>query len=583
MIEAWFRPFLKILTLKQRHQSFWVIFLMTIGVALEAVTLGLVAPISSFIMGEGGATTELPGLFSQLDPGLFIGLVTGGGILFVILKNVFVACQIRTQYSFTAEVKQSISSKLLENYLRAPFSFHLTRNSSELIRNVINEVNEFEIRVLIPLMLLISEGLIAVGLLSVLLILNPVNTLAVGVILVVSGIVYLAVTRRIVSRWGKIRLESEEQRIRSVQQSLGGIKEVKLHGLEESSLQSYEVHNTNSAKSFAVQAVFSQMPRLLLEVVVVAAVLVVVLISFMRDLPTEEMIVGLGLLAAAAFRLLPSMNRIISACSSLRFGAASFDTISRELDQSIKNVPGSREGEKGALQPLLFRDSINLQNVSFAYEGVEKPVLENVSLEIPRNSFVGIVGESGSGKSTLIDIVLGILPPASGTVKVDGVSIHENLRSWQDRLAYVPQNIFLGDTTIRENVALGIPPGDIDEDRVLDALRGAHVETFVKNLPDGLDTKVGERGVRLSGGQCQRIGIARALYREPEVIVFDEATSALDDASQDKVMEAIRELKGSRTIILVSHRLSTIKNCDVVYRVTEGVIKQERSASLMEL
>lgn len=543
--------------------------MMAVAVGLEALTLSLVAPVSSLILGKDSEQLSrfLPSFLAALEPSRLILVVLGAGVCLIAFKNLYVGAQIRWQYRFVASAKAAISSRMLERYLKAPYSFHLSRNSAELIRNVVNEVNELELRILIPWMLLLSEVLVCAGLITVLLFLTPVNTLAVAILLLLAGVGYVSLTRGILSRWGEIRLASEELRIRSVQQCLGGIKEVKLLGLENPSLQIYEEFNRNSARAFAVQAFFANIPRLLLEFVALSSVLLVVVISVVRAQPVEEMITGMGLLAVAAFRLLPSANRIISAASSLRFGSASLKTVSSELENSTIPIPDQEGASEPEVPDFSFSETIEIEDLTFAYEGGGRPVLEKISLKIPHNAFVGIVGESGSGKSTLVDILLGLLTPLEGRVLVDGVDIRENLRGWQDRLAYVPQQIYLADTTIRENIAFGLDVEEIDDQRIREVLRLAHIEDFVDSLPDGLETEVGERGVRLSGGQCQRIGIARALYRDPEVVVFDEATSALDDESQDKVMEAIRDLKGLRTIIMISHRMSTIDHCDRIFQL----------------
>ena len=353
------------MTPPERKRLVWVVLLMAFGVGLEALTLGLVAPASSIVFGERREEflSYLPDGIADLDLSLLIAMLLVLGILFVVLKNVIIGFQIRVQFRFIAKAKQSVSSRLLSNYLHAPYSFHLTHNSSALIRNVVNEVNEFELRVLIPWMMLLSEGLVALGLIIVLLILNPINTVAVGLLLGLGGAGYLLVTRGKVDRWGHVRLENEELRIRSVQQGLGGIKEVKLLGLEDVLLDDYKVYNKSSAEAFAAQAFFSQIPRLLLEVIALSAVIVVVFISLLSGLDTEEMVTSLGLLAVAAFRLLPSANRIISACSSLKFGAASLNNVAHELAESEKVERDF--SDESAKKPISFASSIDIEGLTY--------------------------------------------------------------------------------------------------------------------------------------------------------------------------------------------------------------------------
>jgi len=291
--------------------------------------------------------------------------------------------------------------------------------------------------------------------------------------------------------------------------------------------------------------------------------------------PMEALLPTLGLFAAAAFRIMPSVNRLLSAVQSMRFYLPVIDTLHSEF--CLLNAASTQQ--RG--QPLPFNDALVLDQLSFKYPTAETPALRGISLSIPRGASIGFIGGSGAGKSTLVDTILGLLTPDSGSIKINGVDIQTNLRGWQDQIGYVPQSIYLTDDTLRRNVAFGLPPDQIDEAAVWRAIKAAQLEQFVNELPQGLETQVGERGVRLSGGQRQRIGIARALYHDPAVLVLDEATSSLDTATEHDVMEAIRALRGEKTLIIVAHRLSTVEHCDRLFRLEQGAVAEEGETAMM--
>jgi ABC-type multidrug transport system fused ATPase/permease subunit len=356
-----------------------------------------------------------------------------------------------------------------------------------------------------------------------------------------------------------------------LQQGLGGAKDVKLLGRELDFLNQYQTHNVSSARISEHRATLQALPRLWLELLAVTGLAALVLIMVEQGKPLDSLLPTIGLFAAAAFRLMPSINRVMAALQSVRFSGTVIDTI----DDELRLVDGQRC--QGSTTALPLNVALTLDNIVFQYPSAEKPSLGGVSLSIPKGTSVGFIGGSGAGKSTLVDIILGLLSPDSGTVAVDGVDIADNLRGWQNQIGYVPQAIFLTDDTLRRNIAFGLANEQIDESAVNRALELAQLEQFVKDLPLGLDTIVGERGIRLSGGQRQRIGIARALYHDPAVLVLDEATSSLDTTTESGVMDAVRALRGDKTLLIVAHRLSTVESCDQLYRFENGKIVQQGS------
>ena len=384
--------------------------------------------------------------------------------------------------------------------------------------------------------------------------------------------------RNRVAYWGRERQYHDGMIIKHIQQGLGGAKEVKMLGCEETFLTLHDESHRKTAKLLQWQQTLQALPRLWLELIAVAGIVALVLIMILRGGSIQDIIPVLGVFVAAAFRLLPSLSRILTALNSLRFSISVVNVLKEEF--SIQVYEGHLKQKKD-LKVGDFQDKIGLRNLVYKYPASSKPALNNVSVNVSCKESVGFIGTSGAGKSTIIDIILGLLTPDSGQVLVDGLDIQQNLREWQNQIGYVPQSVFLTDDTLRKNIAFGLSNTEIDEKAVWDAIKASQLEEFVLNQPDGLETIVGERGVRLSGGQRQRIGIARALYHDPAVLVLDEATSSLDNDTENDIMKTINTLHGNKTLIIVAHRLSTVENCDRIYRLEKGQIVEEGVPSLV--
>jgi ABC-type multidrug transport system fused ATPase/permease subunit len=353
-----------------------------------------------------------------------------------------------------------------------------------------------------------------------------------------------------------------------LQQGLGGVKELLLFGREANCLDAYHGHNTGVATAVSRHQLLQQLPRLGLELLAVCALAGLVIVMLLTGRTLDSLLPILGLFAAAAFRLLPSANRVINAMQTIRYALPAVKVIHDELRLSRVSV----QPTAACASDIRLRDALTLEGVSFQYPGRSDATLHEINLRIARGSCIGFIGGSGAGKSTLVDVILGLQTPTTGRVCADSVDIQKNLRGWQAHIGYVPQAIFLSDDTLRRNVAFGLTDSEIDDAAVMRAIRAAQLDEFVASLPASLGTTVGERGVRLSGGQLQRIGIARALYHDPEVLVLDEATSSLDAATERGVMAAVRTLRGRKTLIIVAHRLSTVEHCDWLYRLEAGHI-----------
>lgn len=558
-----------------RRSALMLLALMIVGMLLETLGIGLVIPVIAILMQDNLAIRYPhiqpllewlgnPGQ-AQLISGALLSLI---GIYFI--KNLFLAFLAWQQTSFAFRVQVEISQRLFTIYLRQPYTFHLQRNSAKLLRNVVGEVGIFSTAIT-SMLTLITESLILLGITILLLVVEPLGTIIVVVLLGVMAWGFNRSTRSHILRWGKARQYHEGLRIQHVQQGLGGAKDVKLLGRETEFLARYHIHNAQSAKAARSQSTLQLMPRLWLELLAVTgmALLVQAMIAQGRDM--GSIVPMLGLFAAAAFRLMPSINRILGASQSLRYAYVVVNTLHEEIKLSAVDTSSI----SGVGETLNFQEEIRLYNVSYSYPNALAHALSDVTISIRKGESIGFIGSSGSGKSTLIDVILGLLPPNQGSVVVDGRDIQENLRGWQDVIGYVPQTIYLTDDTLRCNVAFGLSNEQIDDAAVSRAIKDAQLEEFIAGLPLGVETVVGERGVRLSGGQRQRIGIARALYHNPSVLVLDEATSALDTATETEVMQAITALQGSKTILIVAHRLSTVEHCNRLYQLNQGVVTKE--------
>ena len=565
------RRILDLLGSGRRGSLFLLLALMFIGMLLETASIGLFIPALA-LMTEPDIGAKYPMVNPLLDwlgnPDTTI-LVTWGLMLLIVVyvfKNLFLGFLAWWQARFVFDVQAALSQKLFDGYLRQPYAFHLQRNSAELIRNVTGEVLQFTVRTLLPLMTLVTEGLVLIGISCLLLFVEPLGAVVIILALGVSGCAfYLAFKSRLVV-WGEARQYHDGQRIKHLQQGLGGAKDVILMGREEGFLKSYDTHNKGVTRYSRLEHVLQYVPRLFLETLAVAGLAILILTMLAQGRTIESLIPTVGLFGAAAFRLMPVANRVLGSMQRLRFSLPVVNVLHSEL----AGVRTPAAAAAAVSSP--FVSDLTLKNVGYAYPDSSRTTLHDVNLTIKKGSSVGFVGESGAGKSTLIDTILGLLTPSEGVVLLDGVDIQENLRGWQKQIGYVSQSIFLTDDTLRRNIAFGLADDEIDEKAIDSAIAAAQLQQHVDSLPDGKDTIFGERGIRLSGGQIQRIGIARALYHDPQVLVLDEATSALDTATERSVLEAIEALHGAKTIIIVTHRLSTVERCDELFRLEHGRI-----------
>ncbi len=567
----------RLFTRREKVHAILILGAMLIGALLEMVGVGAIPAFVSVISNPEAVYSNPFGQWFVETLGLTTTeqlLLSGAAALLAvfIVKNAYLAMfsWIHAKFAFTLQV--GLARRLFATYLHSPYAFHLRRNTAELLRNTNHDAMEVVGAGLIPLMRLIMETLTATAILVLLLLVEPIITLVTFVVLGGTTALFLRLVRRRVLRAGEDERRHQAGMIRAVNEGLGGIKITKVLGRAGHFLGAFNRYSAGYAVTRRLRQVLNECPRMVLETVAVAAFLSVSAMLIAQGRPVASLVPTLALLAMAVVRMLPSFNRILVSIDSLRFGRASIENFFSDLMTLERPKPVVPE-------PLGFSENIRLDGVTYVYPGASSPALNDVSLELRKDDVHGLVGPTGSGKTTLVDLILGLLRPSAGRVLVDGVDIRGREEAWQRQIGYVPQEIYLMDDTIRCNVAFGLSGEDIDDEAVWRAVEAAQIAEFIEELPDGIETVVGERGVRLSGGQRQRIGIARALYHDPSVLIMDEATNALDYGTEGAVMEAVYHLRGSRTILLIAHRLTTIEVCDRVFEVHAGRVWERLNAA----
>ncbi|MFR4351211.1 MAG: ABC transporter ATP-binding protein [Roseburia sp.] len=507
-------------------------------------------------------------------------------IVIYVLKNLFLIYVYDLTYRFAYYGKKQMQNTLMRYYIGQDYTFFLNVNSSELIRNINTDPEMFYTAVQNALQLL-SE--LCVSAIIVVFLLMTDATLALGVAGSVGILFFIMIKglRKVLARYGDDRRIYSANMLKCMQQAFGGIKEIKIANREAYFQNDFEKQNEVYTHVIKQNAFLSAVPKPVMEALCIGGLMVVIAVKMsMGTTDPKQFVAVLGAFAAAAFKLLPSVNKISAYYAAIVHNGVVVDKVRdeyREMREAqgagasdgAKRIAAERELEEQ--KQLSLERAIDVEHLEFRYPNTEEPVLRDVSVSIPKNCSAAFIGPSGAGKTTFVDLILGILAPQRGRILVDGTDIHEGMRSWHEKIGYIPQTIYMLDDTIRNNIAFG-ETGQIDDTRIWEALRQAQLEGFVREMEDGLDTVIGEAGVRLSGGQRQRIGIARALYRRPEVLVLDEATSALDNETEAAVMEAIDHLQGKMTMLIIAHRLSTIENCDIVYKVENGNVQIERTA-----
>lgn len=545
--------------------------LMVIQGILETVSVSLIMPIISIIMSpESALNNHIFAFFYNFlklkSLNTYLILILSITIGVYIIKNVFLVFVYRVQYKYVYNNQLKISKKIMENYLFRPYEYYLSVSTAEINRVLIGDVGS-AFSLLLLIFQFLSEGIVAISLVILLITVDVQITLGLGGILLLALFLNKIVLKKRLNILGERAMQYTAKSSRSLWQPVSGIKEVKIARKEDFFIHEYEKNAQKTNEANIKSNIMTQIPRLLLEVIMIGGMLSLIIVYLLLGKSISSMVQQLSAFALAAVRLLPCANRMNTYLNQMAFHEPSLDSVVKELNDSTSY----RYQDKKEIN-ITFSQEITLKNISFHYPQSEIEVLKNVDLKIPIGYSVGFVGHSGSGKSTTVDIILGLLKPQTGEILVDEINIEDAYNTWLSKVGYIPQMIYMLDDSIRNNIAFGEEKSSIEDEKVWKALEEAQLIEFVKSLPDGLDTQIGERGVRLSGGQRQRIGIARALYNEPDILIFDEATSALDNETEAAVIEAINFLKGKKTMLIIAHRLETIKNCDIVYKVENGKI-----------
>ncbi|NQV57939.1 MAG: ABC transporter ATP-binding protein [Rhodospirillales bacterium] len=570
--------------IKQIHQLFSLfdrrakfkmggLFVMMIGTALlELIGIGLFLPILQLLVSPDKIMSmpvigEFYRTYGQSKPLEFAVIFGAVIIVFFAVKNIALLGFQFLQGRFIFNEEAEFCTRLFGAYLSRPYPFHLLRNSAKLMHNVtIATANVFQAG-LLPFLNLIMESCVSLGVLTAITIVSPVEAIVASFALGLTLTIYYFTLRKHIERiGGRIHYHGAYVNL-WVSQGLGAIKETKILAREKYFADAFAYHRKKQAryKNFANVVTYS--PRPIIEIVAVAVLILVMVMLLRSSKDLTDVLPKIGIFGIAAFRLLPSLNRIASSLASIKVGAAAISEIYYDF---LESKPSPLSAIVGDDKLSTENFAIEFQHVDYEYPGGDASVLNDISLSIQSGESTALVGLSGAGKTTLVDVLLGLLLPSGGRLLVNGSDVNNNIRAWQKNLGYVPQHIYLFDDTIRNNVALGLVDRDIDEDQVKRALKMAALGDFVESLPKGADTVLGENGVRLSGGQRQRIGIARALYNNPSILVLDEATSALDTETENIIMESINMLRGQKTLIIIAHRLSTVRNCDRLVLLNEG-------------
>jgi len=494
--------------------------------------------------------------------------------ILLVVSQVFKVITTYSQVRFIQMREYSIGKRLIEGYLHQPYSWFLNRHSSELGKSILSEVAIVIGGCIYPVMELISKGMVTIALIVLLILVDPKIALIVGLSISFTYGVIFFFLRSYLKQIGKERLKNNQSRFMSVSEAFGAAKEIKVGGLEQIYIRRFSDAAKNFARYTASSQAISQLPRFILEAIAFGGVMLMILYmmrqtgGFINSLPI------ISLYIFAGYRLMPAVQQIYTAFTQISFNSPSIDL----LDKDIKNLEPFNSNQVHDVDALSLNKAITLKNIYYNYPNTTRTALKNININIPAKSTVGLIGTTGSGKTTTVDIILGLLEPQKGTLEVDGqVVSKQNSRAWQRSIGYVPQHIYLADETIEANIAFGLDPKDINQEAVEKASKIANLHEFIMHeLPNKYQTTVGERGVRLSGGQRQRIGIARALYHNPQVLILDEATSALDNQTEQAVMDAVNNITKDITIIIIAHRLNTVKNCDIIFKLEKGqIIKQE--------
>ncbi len=570
-----------VLNKKQKRSVMILCVLIFIGALLETMGVSVISSLISAvvtpdtILGNENVQKLLSVLnIGDIDSDLFVRVLLLATMAVFFIKNAYLLLLSFIQSRFIAGAQSSTSVRLMSDYLNRPYEYYLNADVNVMLQTVNKDIPHiFEL--LQEFMLLLTEIAVSFCLCVLLLIVDPLMTISLAVLLGVMVLLIVLVFKPKLRDLGHERIDAQNDMMKWMQQGVFGIKDVKVTAKENYFIGRFARGSRAQANASGRYSVMNTFPRLVIETVCIVGLLLYMFISVVHGRDLQNMMPQLTAFGLAAVRLIPSVNRISTHLSAIAYFEPSLNLVCDNLDLArLKDVDISDNG----LSRIKLKKEIRLSGISYHYPNTEKYIFADADMQIPVGASVGVIGPSGAGKTTVVDILLGLLIPQKGKILIDDKEVAPGDPAWLSNIGYIAQNIYMLDTTIRENVAFGISPEKVDETRIWEVLKEAQMADFIRTLPDGLDTMIGDRGVRISGGQRQRLGIARALYNDPDLLVFDEATSALDNDTEAAIMDAINSLKGRKTMVIIAHRLKTIENCDILYRVENGSIEKTEQA-----
>ena len=565
---------------KQKRTMAGILFMMVIGAFLEMASVALlVETVRQLTQPDAVADGKIVGTVYRImgspDFKIFSAMVMGAMILSFVIKNSYLYLERKAMLAFVYTNQFRTSERMMRNYIRRSYEFYLNADTAVVQRNITSDVNNMYALIL-ALLQLASDGCVSLFVISFCFMKNVVMTLFMAVVMFLLLLVVKKVLKPTLLKAGEDNRHYYSGLYRCISQMVHGIKDIKVSGNEKYFIAQYKECGKGYVDAVQKYSLYNSVPKLLIETVCVATMMIYVIVQVLSGTPAEILTESLSALGAAALVLLPAVNRINNQITTVTYLEPFFLDVADNLKNEIEGSKTEITDFEKPVEKMAVEKSITLQDVTYAYPNTDKLIFEHVNLEIPIGKSIGIVGTTGAGKSTVVDIVLGLLELKDGQVLVDGRDIKENYRGWLKNVGYIPQMSYMLDESVRKNVAFGVAESEIDEKRVWEVLEEAQLDEFVKTLPEGLDTKIGERGIRLSGGQRQRISIARALYEDPTILILDEATSAVDNDTEAAIMESINRFQGKKTMLIIAHRLQTIEKCDMVYRVEGGKVMRER-------
>lgn len=564
-----------IFTKRQKRNTVILLFLTLIGSCIELVGVSAIMPLVSVVSDPSIIETDtkyrlVGNILGIHDARTYVLALAMFLIVVYIVKNVYVCMQYNLQYRFVYNNQQRLSKQMLDYYVHQDYLYHTATNVSVLQRNISSDVN-FCFDVVLNMLSFTNEALVCIAIVTYLAVVDFSSTIAIAILMILFLAVFVLFFKRYSVELGRRTREAGAVQGKWLLQSFAGIKEIKVMNKENFFISNFAAESAKVANLHRKQSFATILPKPVMETVCICGLLATMSVKIYLGGNMAQFVPILSVFAVAAFRMMPSINRLSGCYSAIMFGKSAVESVYKDVVEMNANKQ-IRTQEETDDYVFEIQESIKVNDLTFKYPLGDENVLSGASFEIQKLKSTALVGPSGAGKSTMADLLLGILTPSAGTITVDGVDIAKHMKSWHMKIGYIPQVIYLMDDTIRANVAFGVPADEIDDDKVWRALKEAQLDDFVREQPDGLYSEVGDRGVRISGGQRQRIGIARALYTDPEVLVLDEATSALDNETETAVMESIDALHGSRTMVIIAHRLTTIRNCDNIFEVKDGKV-----------